>query len=161
MKRTILIALSALTLSMGMPQMVKATTVEGTVMPDKTNRFTKKDKKCIKVIDTFYKKYYTKWTETSEAPADLDKILTGKCIIKLRSLYEYDGEGLAMWEFWMLNTDIGEDAGRFVSRSIVPMGNGWYRVTNKHQNRSEVLRVRVIDTPDGLKIDDVENDLNN
>ncbi|MBR4389793.1 MAG: hypothetical protein IKT00_11515 [Prevotella sp.] len=157
MKRTLLIALSALTLSIGMPQMVKATTVQGTVMPGKNNRFTKKDKKAIKLIEKFYKKYYTQWTTTAEAPADLDKILTGKCIIKLRSNYDYDGEGLAMWLFWMMNTDAGEDAGHFVSRTIVPTGNGWYRVTNKHESRSEVLRIRVIDTPDGLKIDDVVN----
>ena len=157
MKRVLLIALSALVLSMGTVPTAMAADVQGTVMP-KDNRFTKKDKKCIKVIETFYKKYYTQWTQTSLEPADLNKILTNKCIIKLRSLYPFEGDGIAMWAFWLLNTDEGQDAGSFVSRTIVPLGNGWYRVTNRHEFRSEVLRVRVIETPDGLRIDDVMND---
>ena len=158
MKRVLLIALSTFVLSMGTVSTVMATEAQGTVMPGKDNRFTKQDKKAIKLIEKFYKKFYTKWAENGEAPANLDQILTGKCIIKLRSLYEYDGDGIAMWTFWMLNTDAGEDAGPFVSRNIVPLGNNWYRVTNRHANRSEVLRVRVIETPDGLRIDDVMND---
>ena len=123
-----------------------------------TKKFTKADKKGISVIKKFYKTYYKKWQENTEW-SDLNKIMTSKCINKLLALYEYEGNGIAMWAFWMLNTDVGEDAGKFVSRTIIPTENGWFRVTNKHRNRSEVLRVKVIETYDGWKIDDVVNEL--
>ena len=133
---------------------------ESSWLTDGDKKFTKTDKKGISVIKKFYGTYYKNWSEKNEW-SKIDKILTSKCINKLTALYPYEGNGIAMWAFWMLNTDEGEDAGSFVSRSIVPMGNGWFRVTNKHKNRSEVLRIRVIETRDGWKIDDVVNELVN
>lgn len=159
MKKTILILMGVL--MMGTTAIAENITsnVNSTVtVLGGTKKFTKADKKGIAVIKKFYKVYYKKWQENTEW-SDLNKIMTSKCINKLLALYEYEGNGIAMWAFWMLNTDVGEDAGKFVSRTIIPTENGWFRVTNKHRNRSEVLRVKVIETYDGWKIDDVVNEL--
>lgn len=160
MKKTILILIGTLLIGSTAFSVTVTSNVNTTVnlMPGGTKKFTKTDKKGIAVIKKFYSIYYKKWQEEMEW-SDLNKIMTSKCINKLLDLYEYEGNGIAMWAFWMLNTDAGEDAGKFVSRTIVPSGNGWFRVTNKHKNRSEVLRVKVIETDNGWKIDDVVNDM--
>ena len=80
-------------------------------------------------------------------------IMTTKCANKLYALNPLNGTGYALWMFWPQSID--DSAGAFIDRSIVPSGNGWFRVTTRHSNKTTVIRVRVIESNGDLKIDDV------
>lgn len=150
MKRIILIALSTLALNMGTPQTAQASNYQRTVMP-KDNHFTKQDKKGIKLIEKLYKKYWDKWADKNDT--GFLAIMTTKCANKLYALNPLGGTGYALWMFWPQSID--DSTGAFIDRTIVPTGNGWFRVTTRHANKTTVIRVRVIESNGELKIDDV------
>ena len=149
MKKILLVALSAFALSMVLPQTATATEYQSIVMPDK--HFTKQEKKGIKLIEKIYKKYWNKWADNNDT--GFLSIMTTKCANKLYALNPLNGTGYALWMFWPQSID--DSAGAFIDRSIVPSGNGWFRVTTRHSNKTTVIRVRVIESNGDLKIDDV------
>lgn len=149
MKKILLVALSAFALSMMVPQATMAVDYQSVVMPDK--HFSKQEKKGIKVIEKIYKKYWKKWAEKNDT--GFLAIMTTKCANKLYAMNPLKDTGYALWMFWPQSID--DSAGAFIDRNIVPTGNGWFRVTTRHANKTTVIRVRVIESNGDLKIDDV------
>ena len=116
-----------------------------------------RDKKVITMIEEFYKNYvfgekYNDLTKKTVA----NKYWTKKLARELANLYDYDGEGYAIWEFRSGAQDWGPKDG---VTNIEVLGNGKYKVyySNGFGSEKGSLIVSIAVDGDIIKFDDISD----
>ena len=77
-----------------------------------------------------------------------------KLVNKLRSDYDYDGEGLAFWDFRSDEQDGPNDEHRVTA--ITPEGNGWYKYDFIDMGVKSSHRLLISGEPDNFIIEELE-----
>lgn len=93
------------------------------------------DQEIIDFIHFFYSAYVF-------GNYDFDNSKVSASVLKrLRDDYEYDGEGIAVWDFRTEFQDGPSDESQVTS--VTPEGNGWYKVTMLDMGNNGTKRVKV------------------